>query len=62
MREKALSGMMSQCRRRDDDAQNRISQLEKEVARLQQQLAHDSCSDAAVQTTNKEDEVSLLYE
>ena len=60
MREKALSGMMSQWRRRDDDVQKKMSQLEKEVARLQ--LQRDSYTDAAVQTTNEEDEVSLMYE
>ena len=59
MRNKALSGMMSQCRRRDDDLK-KMSQLEEEVARLR--LQHGSYTDAAVQTTNKEDEVSLLYE
>ena len=59
MREKALSGMMSQWRRRDDDMKKRISQFEEEVARLR--LQRDSYTDAAVQTTNEEDEVLLLY-
>lgn len=43
--------------RRDDDAQKRISQLEEELTRLR--LQRDSCTDAAVQTTNEENEVSL---
>ena len=59
MREKALSGMMSQWRRRDDDMKKRISQFEEEVAELR--LQRDSYIDAAVQTTNEEDEVPLLY-
>ena len=61
MREKALSGMMSQWRRRDDDMKKRINQFEEEVARLR--LQRDSYTDAAVQTTNEEDEVHvpLLY-
>ena len=59
MREKTLSGMMSQWRRRDNNEQNRISQLEKEVARLHLQHARDSYTDVAVQATK--DEVPLLY-
>ena len=51
--------MMSQWRRRDDDMKKRISQFEEEVARLR--LQRDSYTDAAVQTTNEEDEVLLLY-
>ena len=51
--------MKSQWSRRDDDVK-RIRQLEGEVARLQ--LQHDNYTDAAIQTTNEEDEVSLLYE
>ena len=59
MGEKALPGMMSQgsTARRDDDAQKRISQLEEELTRLR--LQRDSCTDAAVQTTNEENEVLL---
>ena len=50
--------MKSQESRRDDDMK-RIRQLEGEVARLR--LQHDSYTDAAIQTTNEEDEVLLMY-
>ena len=59
MREKALSGMMSHDHKRDDDMKKMISQYEEEVARLR--LQRESYTDAAVQTTNEEDEVPLLY-
>ena len=52
--------MMSHERRRDDDMKKMISQLEKEVTRLR--LQRESYTDAAVQTTNEEDEVPLLYD
>ena len=55
MKEKALSGMMSQERRRDDDMKKRISQFEEEVARLRIQLPHYSYTFTAI-----EDEVHVL--
>ena len=47
--------MMSHERKRDDDMKKMISQFEEEVTRLQ--LQRESYTDAAVQTTNEEDEV-----
>ena len=51
--------MKSQECRRNDDVK-RISKLEGGVARLR--LQRESYTYAAVQTTNEEDKVSLLYE
>ena len=51
--------MMSHERKRADEMKKTISQFEEEVARLR--LQRDSYTDAAVQTTNEEDEVLLLY-
>ena len=59
MREKALSGMMSQWHRRDDDVKKRISQLKEEVAKLQ--LQHDSYTDATVEEIRQLQEQVSVY-